>query len=136
MAAIAPITVPDGKSTPDQHTYNPISTMPPLWKRNGVTVAAVGMESIKVTSKLASQANGVNKIDIELVVPVMEQPAGGASSGYTAAPAVAHELRAKVTIFAHQRSLPAERKDLRALLIGLLANAQIVSAIDSLEQPY
>lgn len=136
MAAIAPITVNDGKGTPESHVYNPISTMPPYWKRNGVAVAAVGMESFKITSKLATQANGVNKIDLELVIPVMEQPAGGTSSGYTAAPAVAHELRAKVTNFAHQRSVLAERKDLRVLLAGLLANAQVVSAVDSLELPY
>lgn len=134
MANIANISIPDGKPTPESHVYVPMkSGTDAQWKRTGVAgQPAVAMEQVLASMKLVETANGVNKIDIELAIPVLEQVAGGTSAGYTAAPALAHTLRAKVTFFAHQRSDVAGRKDLRVLLTGLLANAQIVDMIDNL----
>lgn len=137
MAAIAPITLNDGKATPVAHLFNPKSTIPSaLYKRDGVAgLATVGWEQLKIDVKPASNT-GVNKVTVELAIPVMEIPAGGTSSGYTAPPGVAHVLRGKIELFMHNRSTDADRKDLRVLLANALLNAQVIGAIEGLEQPY
>lgn len=135
MANIANISVTDGKlPTADTHVFVPMkSGMDAQWKRTGVAgQPAVAMEQVTASIKLVESANGVNKVDLELAIPVLEQVTGGTSAGYTAAPALAHTLRAKVTFFAHQRSDVAGRKDLRVILAGILANPQIVDLIDNL----
>lgn len=137
MPQIAAISINDGQATPVPHVFNPIATMPsPLYKRNGVAVPVVGMEGLTINTKLAKESNGVNKIDVELTLPVMEQATGGTSSGYVAPPGVAHVERFKGTFFFHQRSDKAGRKDLRVLAANLLLHAAMASAIDDLEQPY
>lgn len=137
MAAIAPISILDGKSTPQTHVFNPKRTIPNAeYKRDGVAgLATVGWESFKIDVKPASNT-GVNKVTVELAIPVMEVPAGGTSSGYTAPPGVAHVLRGKIELYLHNRSVDSDRKDLRVLLMNALANAQVIGAIESLEQPY
>lgn len=135
MANIANITITDGKTpTAESHVFVPMkSGLTAEWKRTGVAgQPAVAMEQVSASMKMSAQANGVNKIDIDLSIPVLEQATGGTSQGYVAAPALAHVLRAKLTVFAHQRSDVAGRKDIRVLLINLLNNAQIVDTIDNL----
>lgn len=137
MPQIAPITILDGQATPVSHVFNPIETMPvPRYARNGVNVPVIGTEGLKITTKRAGTANGVNKVDVELWVPVLEQPTGGTSSGYVAAPGVAHELRFKGTFFCHQRSDKAGRKDLRVMSSNVMISAAVAAAVDDLEAPY
>nr|APG77173.1 hypothetical protein [Shahe levi-like virus 3] len=137
MAQIATITINDGQTTPVAHAFNPIMSVPPTYRRNGVTgQAVIANERLLLQAVLAKTVNGVNRIQLELVVPVVETPAGGSATGYVAPPAIAHEMRVKVEFFFHQRSEKAGRKDLRTLLTNLLSNAQVVSLVDDLEQPY
>lgn len=137
MAQIAPITISDGQVTPMAHVFNPIMSVPPTYRRNGVSgQAAIANERLRLQSVLSKTVNGVNRIQLELVIPVVETPAGGSASGYVAPPAIAHEMRAKVEFFLHQRSEKAGRKDLRVLLGNLLAIPQVASLIDDLELPY
>jgi hypothetical protein len=137
MAQIATITILDGQSTPVSHAFNPILSVPPTYRRNNVSgLAAVAQERLLINTILAKTRDGVNKVQLELVVPVSEVAAAGSGSGYVAPPAVAHEMRAKVEFFFHQRSVESGRQDLRVLLSNLLLNTQVVSAIDDLEQPY
>lgn len=137
MAQIATISINDGASTPVAHVFNPIQSVPPMYRRNAVVGQAVfAQERLFIDAILAKSKDGVNKVRFELVVPVSEVPAGSASSGYVAPPGVAHEMRVKVEFFFHQRSESAGRKDLRVLLSNLLLNPQVVSAIDNLEKPY
>lgn len=134
---IASITVNDGQATPVAHVFNPVMSVPPTYRRNGVSgQAAIANERLLIQTVLAKTVNGVNRVQMELVVPVVETPAGGSASGYVAPPAIAHEMRVKVEFFLHQRSEKQGRKDLRTLLTNLLSNAQVVAAIDDLEQPY
>lgn len=137
MAAISAITVVDGKSTPEPHVYQPIATMPAaLYKRTGIAgQPAVAMEKVQASLKSAVGANGLNIGELVLSIPVLEQTAGGTSSGYVAAPSLAHELKAKVTFYMHNRSDAAGRKDLRVLLKNLLDNPQIIDLIENLTPP-
>lgn len=134
---ITAITVNDGQTTPVAHVFNPIMSVPPTYRRNGVSgQALIAQERLLLQTVMAKTQNGVNRVQMELVVPVAEIPAGGASTGYTAPPAIAHEMRVKVEFFLHQRSELQGRKDLRVMLSNLLLNAQVVDAVDKLEQPY
>lgn len=137
MAQIATITVNDGQGTPVAHAFNPIMSVPPTYRRNGVSgQSAIANERLLLQSVLSKTVNGVNRVQMELVIPVVETPAGGSALGYVAPPAIAHEMRVKVEFFFHQRSEKSGRKDLRTLLMNLLANLQVVSLIDDLEQPF
>lgn len=138
MPQIATITINDGKTpTAEAHAFAPVSTTPPVFNRNNVAgQPVIGQERILIKSIRAAKTDGVNRVQVELVVPVLEQAAGGSSSGYVAAPQVAHELRFKGEFLMHQRSDSAGRKDLRVLASNLLLNAMLVGAVDSLEQPY
>ncbi len=137
MAQIANLTLADGKTpTAENHVYNPKGVNPPMYKRDSVAgQPASAWEGISVKVKLA-QGSSPNIIDLELQVPVMEQVTGGTSSGYVAPPRVAHVMKAKMSFYLDNRSETAGRKDLRVLAMNLLNNAQVISAIESFEQPY
>lgn len=137
MAQIAPITLADGKTpTPESHVYNPKGVNPPIYKRDSVAgQSAAAWEMLSVKVKLAA-GSSPNIIDLELQVPVMEQVTGGTSSGYVAPPRVAHVMKAKMSFYLDNRSDAIGRKDLRTLAAAMLANAQVISAIESFEQPY
>lgn len=138
MAQIANISINDGVTpTPVAHVFVPIkSGLSSEWKRTGVAgQPAVAVESLSVGLKPAQTASGVNKITIDLALPVLEQASGGTQSGYVAPPSLAHTPRVAVTFFCHQRSTVEDRKNLRVLLMNALANAQIVDVVDNLTPP-
>lgn len=136
MAAIAPITLPDGKATPESHVFAPKASLPTaLYARDNVAgQSKVAWEKLSV--KVGSSKNDINNVAIELTIPVMEQPAGGTSSGYTAAPKVAHTMTGQIKFFMHDRTTAADRKDLRVMLMEALKNSAIIDAVEKLEQPY
>jgi hypothetical protein len=134
MPAIARISIADGQGTPVTHNYDPIETRPQTYQRMISGNPAIGAEELKADIKRSTGVNGVNKITIDLAIPVMEQASGGAASGYVAPPAVAHVVRGKIELYAHARSTDAQRKDVRVLLSNLLKDAQIVALIDNLER--
>lgn len=136
MAAIAPITINDGKATPVAHIFNPIQTVPPTYHENGLaTTPVIGENEITLVLKRGNGA--INKAVVTLRVPVLEiQPAGSSVGGYEAPPKVAYYLQANIEMFLPNRSSGAQRKDLRVLAANLLANAQVVALVESLENPY
>lgn len=137
MAAIAPITVADGKATPENHTFNPIETVPPLFRENGdTTIPADGQNAVVMAMRPAQGISGVHKTSLTLRVPVLETVSGSTIGGYTPSPAVAYFMQAKVEFLLPARTTGAQRKDLRVLMQNLLANAQVVALVDTLEKPY
>lgn len=135
MAAIAPIVIVDGKATPLSHTLNPISSTPSALYRE----AASGLAQIGQVYTSIQRSNGskdLEKVRIILSVPALESAAGANAQGYTAAPKVAYEVKADLTIFLPTRSTPAQNKDLRVMLSNLLLNAQVVDVIENGAVPY
>lgn len=133
---LANITLMDGKTpTPETHVYVPVSNNPAFYQRNGVPGQSVlAFESIKINLTRAKTPNSANRIDIDLSIPVMEVPAGGAATGYVAPPSVAHVLNGRIQFFVHQRSTKEQRVDLRTLLRDLLDDPQFIAVVDNLEQ--
>lgn len=139
MAAIAPIAIVDGQSTPVTHTFNPVqSMMPATFNRNGlVGVPIIGEEQVKLSLRGVSvDSAGVKRAMVTLRVPVLEVPEGGSSSGYTAPPKIAFALGANIEFILPNRSTTAQRKDVRVLAANLLLNAQVIALIEALEGPY
>jgi hypothetical protein len=139
MAAIAPIVINDGQSTPVAHTYNPVQTGEvAIYKRNGDTaVPAVGFETLKLSLKQApNTSDGVNRAKITISIPVLETPSGGTPSGYVAPPRVAFFEAVNIEFLLPNRGTAVQRKDLRVLSMNALANAQVISLIEALEGPY
>jgi hypothetical protein len=135
MAAIAPITINDGKATPVAHVFNPIQTVPPTFHENGNTsVPVIGENEILISLKKSGGA--IQKAVVTLRVPVLEVQSGSSYSGYEAPPKVAYYMQANIEFNLPNRSTAAQRKDLRVLAANLLANAQVISLVDTLEAPY
>lgn len=137
MPQIASITVLDGKTTPESHVFNPKSTTPvAIYRRDGVAgQPAVAWEGVAVKVKLGNNGQQ-NIVDLDLTIPVLEQIASGAANGYVAPPKVAYIARAKVSFYTDPRADIAVRKDLRVILQNLLANAQVIGAVENLEQAF
>lgn len=138
MPAIAAITINDGQATPVAHTFNPIETDLPKYRENGNSAVPVAGQSEILMSLREAQNNvdGINKAVISLKLPVLETVSGSTIGGYTPGPKVAYYMTAKLECLLPNRSTAAQRKDLRVMLANLLANAQLISMVESLEKPY
>jgi hypothetical protein len=131
---IANITINDGQATPVAHTFEPIkSTLPALYRESLADVPVIGNGRVSVNNRTT---NGLNKVTVLLELPALETATGGNPEGYTAAPAEAYKHQVKAEFILPDRGTVAQRKDLRVLLLNLLANAQIVDLIDELAPPY
>lgn len=120
MSAISNVVAYDGLSTPISHVFLPVSV-----SREGANkVRAEYREAIvgvptnaqpRLHLSLEKLKSGVYRVERRLVVPVMESISGQNSSGYTAAPKVAHELTDVRTSFFHERSDVGGRRLVRQL---------------------
>ena len=89
MAAIAPITILDGKATPVSHIFNPIQTNPPVYHENGNPVIPLVGEN-EITLALKKSNGAISKAVVTLRVPVLEVQSGSSYAGYEAPPKVAY----------------------------------------------
>lgn len=135
MAAIAPITILDGKATPVSHIFNPIQTNPPVYHENGNPVIPLVGEN-EITLALKKSNGAISKAVVTLRVPVLEVQSGSSYAGYEAPPKVAYYMQANIEFFLPSRSTPAQRKDLRVLSANLCNNAQVAAMVDALESSY
>lgn len=134
MSAISSVVIYDGQGTPVEHTYIPVQSNPVcLWRENELTLPIAGQGSIQLG---LTKTRDLYKIRLEVNLPVLEEAVDANSSGYTAAPKVAHIVRADIKLFAHARSLPAQRTDLIELLSNALEDAQLRAAFVDLLKPY
>lgn len=136
MAAIAPIVVNDGQATPVAHTFNPITTNPPIYRENGNDATPVVGENEVALSLKGNGSGPVRKAVVTLRVPVLETPSGASSEGYSAPPKVAYFLQANLELLLPIRSTAAQRKDLRTMCANLLRDAQVIALVEKLENPY
>lgn len=126
MSAIANIAVYDGAATPVLHTLVPISVSRDKgqvlaeWREAVATVPEYAQ--VRAAMKIAKSKNGVNRVEVRVVVPVMEAILNQNAAGYTAAPKVAYENTVFVTGFFHQRSTATDRRLARQILVNLLNN--------------
>lgn len=143
MAAAANIVINDGAGTPVAHTFTPIGKdgKGVLWfeQTNPVPANAAGAKRIgyKQTRVMdpRGQLTGKSKVVLTIYVPTLET-LGTNDAGITPPPTIAYVEESRHEFTLPERSTSQERKDTRSFAANLLANSQIVSAIDSLQTIY
>lgn len=143
MAAAANIVINDGATTPVAHTFSPIGkddkgvvwfeqTIPaPL---NPMGAKRIGYKQTRVMDP-KGQLTGISRVTATLALPSLEV-LGNAASGLTPPATLAYVEKVRCEFDLPERGLMQERKDTRVLFSNLLQNAQMVSAIDSLQTIY
>lgn len=145
MAQAANIVLADAQATPVNHTFIPLGP-----DKNGVQwfedqsqTNAIGYWRISAELKRtmnpaagASSSNErVNRIKLALHEPVLET-LGTADNGLTPPPTVAFVVRTYIEAVLPERCSLQNRKDIRKMSVGLLADAQIISMIENLIPVY
>lgn len=134
MPAINTVVVNDAETTPVAHTYYPVQSSPVAVYRENIAALPISGQG-QITLGL-SQKGELYKLRVTMDLPVMEEASGANPQGYTAAPRVAHTVRADCTFFATRRSTASQRKNLMELFMNSLADDQIRQAFESLIKPY
>lgn len=126
MANIADIVVFDGATTPVSHTLKPIDVsreknkVIARWREQLASLPTEAQVRATETSEILP--SGVTRVDLKVVVPVMESISGQNAAGYTAAPKVAYEDTFILTSFQHSRSTIAGRRLARQMLVNIAGN--------------
>mgnify|MGYP001141488619 CR=1 FL=1 len=136
MSAIAPIAILDGAATPVTHTFAPVASDPDAIYRESIAgLSLIGQASISLRFLTPLSAT-LQKVRLELVIPSLEVASGQNSQGYTAAPKKAYDEKITMDFFLPSRGTSTSRKNLRVLAANLLANTQVIDAIENLNRPY
>lgn len=124
MSAISSLTYYDGAGTPVAHTLAPVSVSREKtdilaeWREQLSTVPVDAQ--VRLTARLTTLKTMVRKVELRLVVPVMETVTNANAAGYTAAPKVAYENTVVITGFFHPRSDIAGRRLVRQMAANVL----------------
>lgn len=136
MGQQANLTVYDGANTPVAHPFTATGTTPDraTWQELNSAIPSSAQARVKFTKSTTKGGQTVMAIRIE--VPIQEVVTGANSEGYTAAPKVAFVETAEFRVFAHPRSTPTGRRNVRQLMINWLnQNTSSVAAAISGQGP-
>lgn len=143
MGALSNLTANNGEAAPVAHTFAPLGpdakgvqwfeqiTPTPINGQAAIRLSASIRRAVKSGS--GRQLSGVARVELAIWVPTMETLASN-DAGITPPATVAYEQHARITYLLPERGTMQERKNLRALAIGLIAGNQNVSdMIDKLQ---
>lgn len=137
MAAIAPLVLLDGQTTPVSHTFAPVNIMNDVarWadRAGGISV---GFPEVTHSLRGPTKGSRAYKLQTKVVMPVLEVSAPGTSTGFQPAPTKAYDLIASVEIIMPERSTLAQRKDILAYCKNVLASAVVTAAVADFESVY
>jgi hypothetical protein len=128
------LTLTDAAGTPVNHTFVPTQASPDLTVWSEVA-GGVPIGFSKASLSVATNGNNVTRVKGKLVIPVLETISGENDSGYAAAPQLAYEELGSFEFVMHPRSTLQQRKDLKAMLIDLMSDAVVTSAVESYIRP-
>lgn len=133
MAAIANLVLADGQATPVNKTFVPMDANSGLatWTERSSGIS-IGMPVVTLSVSMGAE---VNKVKAKVVAPVLEV-ISGSDGGYTPSPKVAYTVSGVIEFNFPNRSTLQNRKDVRAFVRNLLADAVIQKAVDEFERPY
>lgn len=136
MSAIANIAITDAETTPVTHTFYPVQSAPDAFYRERITdLALVGQGTVRTAMK-PDKGSGLNKVTVTLELPALEALSGNNSAGYTAMPKVGYSNKVIVTFFLPSRGSKQQRKNLLALLSGVIGNQPVLDLVWDLSPPY
>lgn len=137
MAAIAPITLPDGQTTPVNHIFAPVNIIDDVarWadRSGGISV---GFPVVTHSLRSPTKGSRAYKLATKVVLPVLEVTSPSTGSGIQPAPTKAYDLIATVEIIMPERSTKQQRQDVLAYSKGVLSHAIIKAAVEDFESIY
>lgn len=141
MALASNIVLADAQVTPVNHTFIPIGPDKAgvFWFEDQSQATPIGYWKISVESKRPAPAQpGENsakrtiKIRIGLHQPVLENVTNATVSGVAPAPTVSYVPRTFIEFLIPERASLLNRQDARKMAANVLANAQIIAAVETL----
>lgn len=130
MASFAAMTLNDGSASPVARSFLPIENRNDgtIWIYEPASQAKVAGRLIKAVLKRPKDLGERYKVDIHVVVPLVDA-ASPAASGYTPAAKVVDTSEARMLFWLSQRATQQDRDDLLAFSKNALAQAQITDLI-------
>jgi len=144
MSAVANIVLNDAQATPVAHTFIPLGPDKngAWWFEDQSAANSIGYYRISMQlsrAALASQGQSsqerVNRVKIGIHIPVLETT-GTADNGLLPPPTVAFVPRCNIEFIMNERSTLQNRKDLRKFAQNLLADAQVLGMVESLQNVF
>lgn len=145
MPAVANIVLADAQGTPVNHTFIPLSkdANGVWWFEDQSGSSPVGYNRISVQlvrtppagNGQASVSNRVNRVKLGIHTPTLET-LGTADSGITPPPTVSYVNRCSMEFILPERNTLQNRKDIRKYAQFLLADTNIVSVVENLQNYY
>lgn len=139
MPAIGNVVINDGATTPVAHTFAPAGI-------EGITASyadrsggiPVGYYSLDVSLRKPSPKSleKMYKATFRVKTPILEATSPSTSTGIQPAPTVGYNPLAEVSFWLPERSSLQNRKDLRAFVKNLLADAVVTALVENLESVY
>lgn len=137
MPAIGDIVLADAATTPVNHTFAPETIDGTIAKyADRSTGIPVGYNTLWMDVRPLKGQNGIWKLDVTLIAPVLEQTSPSTATGIQPAPTVAYYSTFKGSYMYHSRSALQNRKDHRTFVKNLHAHATFTSIIDNMEGVY
>jgi hypothetical protein len=145
MPAAANIVLADAQATPVNHTFVPLGPdakdASKFWFEDQSAASPIGYWRISVTLKRpppalvgnASDATRVCRAKVELFEPVLETVSNSTVSGIVPAPTLSYVPRSFTDIVMPERSSLQNRKDLRKMTAGALADTNVIAVIETLQ---
>lgn len=142
MAAAANIVLADAQTTPVNHTFVPLGpdTNGVWWfeDQSGASPLGYNRISISLTRPLSSTAGESSdkrmaRVKIAIHTPKLENTTNSTVSGVAPAPTISYTPRVNMEFMLPERSALQDRKDVRKYAQFLLADTQVVAAVETLQ---
>lgn len=145
MPAVAAIVLADAQGTPVNHTFTPLGpdTNGVWWFEDQSQSTPIGYWRLSIELKRTppagngaqSNSNRVNRATLAFHQPTLES-LGTNDAGITPPPTVSYVTRSKHEFVFPERNTLQNRKDQRKMSMNLLADANVISVIESLQNYY
>lgn len=145
MPAVAAIVLADAQGTPVNHTFTPLGPDSDgvWWFEDQSQSTPIGYWKISIQLKrtapagngMAANSNRVNRATLAFHQPTLET-LGTNDAGITPPPTVSYVTRSKMEFVFPERNTTQNRKDQRKMAMNLLADANVVTLIESLQNFY
>lgn len=145
MPQAANIVLADAADTPVNHTFVPLGqdSNGVFWFEDQSAPSAIGFWRISVETKRPPQpqagvsADGrTNRVRVGLHEPTLANVTNSTVTGVEPAPQLAYVVRSFTEYVLPERASLLNRKNIRKMSAALLANSQIIAAVENLEWIY
>lgn len=143
MPAVANIVLADAQATPVNHTFIPLGpdTEGAWWFEDQSAASPIGYNRISVklvrpgvgAAGAVSDASRMARVKIGVHTPILENVTNSTVSGVAPAPTVSYLPRFTGEFILPERSALQNRKDLRKYVEKLMADANVTTIIEQLQ---